>query len=275
MHVGRSYRLIDFVMWSRRSTLYMLVVSALALAAWWLPPLSGFSLPWSIVVMLGTSVALVSGFKNGQVLQRSNDALQVFYQIAASSRLLASYACDFLEPEMARRVIHRHLGWLTALRYQLRQPKPWESAHSAAQREFRKRRYEILEDKVPLATELERLLGDEARAIGAQAQPAVALLYRQSEELNALLKREAIVTQAYSELQKIVRDCHDFQSRAERIKNAPYPRQYAIVSAMFVSIFCTLMPFGVVPIFAEMGKIGGLTGTVLFWLGVPFSVLVG
>ena len=115
MHVGRSYRLIDFIMWSRRSALYMLVVSCLALAAWWLPPLAGFSLPWSIIVTLGTSVALVAGFKNGQVLQRSNDALQIFYQIVTASRVLASYACDFLEPEIGRRVIHRHLGWLTAL----------------------------------------------------------------------------------------------------------------------------------------------------------------
>lgn len=160
MHVGRSYRLSDFILWSRRSALYMLVVSGLALAVWWLPPLQGFALPWSIVVMLGTSVALVAGFKNGQVLQRSNDALQTFYQIAASSRVLASYSCDFLAPEVSRAVIHRHLAWLTALRYALRQPRPWESTHKAAQREFRKRRYEIEEDKVPLAQELERLIGD-------------------------------------------------------------------------------------------------------------------
>ncbi|WP_348271257.1 hypothetical protein [Devosia sp. YR412] len=30
------------------------------------------------------------------------------------------------------------------------------------------------------------------------------------------------------------------------MKNSPYPRQYAIVSSMFVAIFCTLLPFGAV-----------------------------
>jgi putative membrane protein len=271
MHVGRSYRLVDFAMWSRRSAVYMLVVSLVAVAAY---SLAGFSLPWSIVLVLGTTVSLVAGFKNSQVLQRSNDALQAFYQIAASSRVLASFSCDFLEPETARRVIHRHLAWLTALRFALRQPRAWESMSRPANREFR-RRYHIQEDVTQLPQELERLIGEEGRAMALEPQPSLALLYRQAEEFNALLKQNAIVTQAYGELHRVLRDCHEQQAKCERIKNTPYPRQYAIVSAMFVAIFCTLMPFGVVPIFAGLGTMGGVMAAILFWLSVPFSVLIG
>lgn len=273
MHVGRSYRLVDFAVWSRRGALYVLIVSLVAVAAYSLPPLAGFSIPWAIVAVLGTSVALVAGFKNGQVLQRSSDALQAFAQIAAISRLLATLSCDFLDKDTARRMLLRHLAWLTALRYALRRPMPWETVGKGANRAFRRRYYQIQEDLTTLPDALRSLLGDEADAIAARPQPALALLHAQGEEINALLKQSAIPTQVYSELMKLLRDCHDQQARCDRIKNTPYPRQYAVVSAIFVVIFATLLPFGVVPAFASSAD--GLLGTVMLWLSVPFSVLIG
>lgn len=275
MHVGRSYRLLDFAVWSRRGALYVLIVSLVAVAAYSLPPLAGFSIPWPIVAVLGTSVALVAGFKNGQVLQRSSDALQAFAQIAAISRLLATLSCDFLDKDTARRVILRHLAWLTALRYSLRRPMPWETVSQGANRAFRRRYYQIQEDLTTLPQALAPLLGAEADMIAARPQPALALLYLQGEEINALLKQSAIPTQVYSELMKLLRDCHDQQARCDRIKNTPYPRQYAVVSAIFVVIFATLLPFGVVPTFPTMGGSDGVLGTVMLWLSVPFSVLIG
>ena len=275
MHVGRSYRFVDFAAWSRRGAIYTLLVSLLAVAAYSLPPLAGFSVPWPIVAVLGTSVALVAGFKNSQVLQRSSDALQAFAQIAAISRLLATLGCDFLEQDAARRLLHRHLAWLTALRFSLRRPMPWETMSKGANRAFRRRYYQIREDLTSLPQELQSLLGADASAIAAQPQPALALLHLQGQEINALLKQSAIPTQVYSELMKLLRDCHDQQARCDRIKNTPYPRQYAIVSAIFVAIFATLLPFGVVPIFAELSGVGGPVGAWMIWVSVPFSVLVG
>ena len=275
MHVGRAYRLRDFAWWSRRSAFYMLIVSAIAFAAYTLPPVQGFAVPWAIILVLGTTVSLVAGFKNGQVLQRSNDALQCFAQIAASSRMLASMCCDFLEPETARRVILTHLGWLTALRFALRAPKPWETMGRGANREFRKRYMRIQEDLTTLPAELERFVGGEAKDIASQPQPTLTLLQRQAEDINALLKQNSVPSQIYGELLKVLRDCHEQQSKCERIKNSPYPRQYAIVSAIFVAVFGTLLPFGVVPMFAAMSSIGGVLGPYMIWLSIPFSVLLG
>ncbi|WP_281035161.1 bestrophin family ion channel [Mesorhizobium tamadayense] len=59
------------------------------------------------------------------------------------------------------------------------------------------------------------------------------------------------------------------------MKNNPYPRQYAIVSTIFMIIFCTLLPFGIVPVFADMAKLGGVLGAVAIWLTIPFSALLG
>ena len=276
MHVGRSYRLRDFAWWSRRSAFYMLAVSAIAFAAYTLPsPVQGFSVPWAIILVLGTTVSLVAGFKNSQVLQRSTEALQCFAQITATSRVFASLCCGFLEKEAARRLIYRHLGWLTALRFALRRPMPWETMARGPNREFRKRYMRIQEDLTTLPAELERLVGMEGTGIAAEPQPTLALLKQQAEDMNGLLKKNEIPSQIYGELLKVLRDCHEQQSKVERIKNAPYPRQYAIVSAIFVSLFGTLLPFGVVPMFAGMSGIGGVLGPYMIWLSIPFSVLIG
>ncbi|UCI24610.1 bestrophin family protein [Mesorhizobium sp. B2-8-5] len=275
MYVGRSYRLLDFALWSRRSVIYMIVVSGLAITAYRLPATSGFSVPWSVVLVLGTTVSLVAGFKNSQVFTRANEALQAFSQITASSRMLSGFCRDFMDAAAARQLIYRHLAWLTALRFSLRRPMPWESLAKAANIEFRRRRYHIQEDKTSLAEELRRLLGEEAESVLKSPQPAIELLDWQLAEVNGLLKSSAVPTQVYSELVKLIRDFQDQQARCDRIKNNPYPRQYAIVSSMFMIIFCTLLPFGVVPVFADMAKLGGVLGWISIWLTIPFSALLG
>ena len=275
MYVGRSYRLLDFALWSRRSVIYMTVVSGLAIAAYRLPGTPGFSVPWSIVLVLGTTVSLVAGFKNSQVFTRANEALQAFSQITASSRLWSSFCRDFLDAPTARQLVYRHIAWMTALRFALRRPMPWESLSRAANVEFRRRRYHIQEDKSSLAGELRGLLGEEAENIVKSSRPAIALLDMQFSQINALLKSTSIPPQIYSELTKLLRDFHDQQARCDRIKNNPYPRQYAIISSMFMVIFCTLLPFGIVPVFAEMGNLGGVLGSVAIWLTIPFSALLG
>lgn len=265
MHVGRSYRVVEFAIWSRRSVLYMLVLSILAVCLFLLPQTAGFALPWQVVVMLGTSVSLVAGFKNAQVLARAGEALQAFSRLMAISRLWAALCRDFCQPETARVLIHRHLAWLTALRFSLRRPKPWESMSRRANVDFR-RRYHILEDVTTLGSEFDRL-APEAGKLTPGVRPELDLLARQTSEVSALLKAGTIPTQVYSEMMKLIRDSQDLQARCDRIKDNPYPRQYAIVSSMLMTCFCTFLPFGVVALFSQMGF--GI------WLAVPFSTLIG
>ena len=274
MYVGRSYKLIDFALWSRGSVIYMVLVSLVAVVAYNLPGITGFSVPWPVVVVLGTTVSLVAGFKNSQVFNRSNEALQAFAQITAGSRMWSSLCRDFTDAPTAKQMIYRHLAWLTALRFSLRRPKPWESMGRKANREYR-RRYHIQEDASALEVELRELMPEQADQILETPEPAITLLDRQAAQVNGLFRDGLIPSQIYSELTKLMRDFHDQQARCDRIKNNPYPRQYAIVSAMFVMIFCTLLPFGVVPVFAEMSSLGGWLGPAAVWLTIPFSTLLG
>jgi putative membrane protein len=68
------------------------------------------------------------------------------------------------------------------------------------------------------------------------------------------------------ELEKLLVDFYDRQGASERIKNFPYPRQYATLNLYFTKIFVFLLPLGMLQ---EFEKLGGN----LIWLSIPFSVL--
>jgi putative membrane protein len=76
-------------------------------------------------------------------------------------------------------------------------------------------------------------------------------------------------------MQKTLKDFLDQQSRAERIKNFPYPRQYATVNTIFVWCFAALLPFCVIREFDRLNEgVSGLLAGQMAWFAIPFSALV-
>ena len=68
-------------------------------------------------------------------------------------------------------------------------------------------------------------------------------------------------------MMELITEMYALQGKCERIKNTPFPRQYAFFSGVFVWIFMALLPFGIVGEMAERGP-------YLIWLTVPMSVLI-
>lgn len=69
------------------------------------------------------------------------------------------------------------------------------------------------------------------------------------------------------EFHKLVGYFYDEQGRSERIKNFPFPRQYASTALWQTLIFSVMIPFGMLSIF----------GTASYpnpWLTDPFSALI-
>ena len=219
MHVGRSYRPIEFALWSRGSIIFMVLVSLCAIGAYSIPSIAGFSVPWPIIVVLGTTVSLMAGFKNSQVLARSGEALQAFAQISATSRTLSRFCCDFTDEPTKRALVYRHIAWMTALRFSLRRSMPWESMGRKANAAFRKR-YRVIEDTTSLSDELAALLGhDEAANTlkGGMLAAPLQLLNQQGHQINLLFRDAGLPSQVYSELIKLMRDLHVEQARCDRI----------------------------------------------------------
>ena len=80
---------------------------------------------------------------------------------------------------------------------------------------------------------------------------------------------------SYTHLDVYKRQLYDHQGKSERIKNFPYPRQFATVSSMFVKLFCIMLPFSMLKDFDKLNEnIGGIMQGQMVWLVIPFSMLI-
>ena len=87
MHAGKSYKFSEFLFWTRRSV-YGLVAIATTLVV--LHEVAGWKwlvVPWSVVLILGTAVALMVGFKSTQTYGRTWEAQRIWSSIVSRSRV--------------------------------------------------------------------------------------------------------------------------------------------------------------------------------------------
>jgi putative membrane protein len=95
---------------------------------------------------------------------------------------------------------------------------------------------------------------------------ATHLLGKQAKTLKNLNNADRLNNFRHMNMQQLLYSFYDHQGMCERIKNYPFPRQYASMSFMFVGIFILLLPFSLIPEFSHVGMHS-------VWLSVPFSVL--
>jgi Predicted membrane protein len=277
MHIGRSYKIREFLQWTRRRLYVLATITVVPVILYQAFHLKWIALPWVVVAMLGTATSFIVGFKNAQTYGRTLEAQQVWTSIAASTRYWGILCRGFLaDNELSKQLVYRHLAWLTALRYQLRTQRVWETAASRSNTEYHKRNFSIPERESPLEQELQKYLDDQERLrICATGGKATRLLAHQSNALQELCTHQKLGAAHYLEMQKTLKDFIDQQSRSERIKNFPYPRQYAIINTIFVWSFATLLPFGIVSEFDGLNAhVGGFLAGHMCWFAVPFSLLI-
>ena len=105
-----------------------------------------------------------------------------------------------------------------------------------------------------------------------------ALLYQQSHHLKKLKEQGIIWEFSFLELEAILQELFTLQGQSERIKNFPYPRQFATLNHFFMWIFVLLLPLALVPQFAEIGdsikEAHPIIGDLFIWFCIPFYVIV-
>ena len=273
MKVAASYSLPEFLVWTRRR-LYLLLVFALAPVVLYRLLGQGWAaLPWPVAVLLGTAASFMVGFKNAQTYQRTLEAQQVWGTLLGLSRYWGLICRDFpTQPGHARQLVMRHLAWLTVLRYEMRTPRPWETAHRGANAEYRARHFRVPEADTPLGAELARLQpGTEGPTPGT-----LQLIAEQSAALRELYAAQQLAVLHHTEMQKTLKDLLEQQGRAERLKNFPYPRQYAAIHRLFVWSFAVVLPWCLVREFDRLNElVPGVLAGHMVWGAVPFAMLVG
>lgn len=273
MHIGKSYGVFEFVRWTRHKAGIVGVIALLPVALYQLAGWHWLAIPWPLLALLGTAASFIVGFKNAHTYGRIMEAQQIWGTITAVSRYWGLISRDFVASREAQRdLVYRHLAWLTALRYELRSPRVWESAARRYNFEYQRDVYEVPERDVALDSALQRYVPAHALAeLMLRSRVASDLMAQQSRAIHELYASQQIPVLHHAEMQKTLKDLLDQHARAERIKNFPYPRQYAVIHSILVWTFATLLPFGVV---REFDRLGGDAGSMATWLAVPLSMLV-
>ena len=238
VNVGKSYRLSEFLVWTRREIYVLLVLAAVPVCLYQLAGWRWLTVPWTVVALIGTATAFIVSFKNTQTYTRTVEAQQIWTSILSASKAWALMSRDYVKTETTtRQLVNRHIAWVTALRYQMRRPRAWESTHGRTNAEYQ-RTYCVPEKETALETELARYIGaDEIRALLTSRNKATQLMANQSRAIKELFQGGDIAINFFIEMEKGLKELLDHQGRSERIKNFPYPRQYAIINSFFIRFF--------------------------------------
>jgi ion channel-forming bestrophin family protein len=276
MHAGKSYKFSEFILWTRRNIYWLLVIGIAPTLLYEVANLKWLAIPWTVVALLGTATAFIVGFKNTQTYNRTWEARQIWGAILNSSRSWGTMCRDFINnTEKTKELVYRHFAWLTALRYQMRDSRVWETASKVYNKEYQQF-YSIPEKETPLEDELLKYItADELEYILTTKNRAVQLMSLQSKTTKALFANKEIDNYQFVEMQKMIKDFFDQQGRSERIKNFPYPRQFATINSFFIKLFCFMLPFGMLKEFDKLNEsVDGFMKGNMTWLVIPFSVLI-
>ncbi len=280
MHAGKKYSLKEVLYWTRRDILKLSIVTAIPTFLYEILDWKWLAVPWLPIALIGTAVAFLVSFKNNASYDRLWEARQIWGGIVNSSRTWGIMVKDFITNKHAlsplseidlkqvhQQMLYRHMAWIKALRFQLRESRVWENLNKNYNAEYRQF-FKIPEHEGKLEDELTGYLSPaEKTYILSKKNRATQIISLQSKELRELLEKGLIEDFRHMELEGILKEFYDQQGKCERIKNFPYPRQFATLNVYFVWLFILLLPFGMLQEFEKLG-VG------LVWLSMPFSALV-
>jgi len=281
MHAGKKFTIRQVLFWTRREIFIFLIVATVPTVLYQVFGFHWLVIPWLPVALIGTAVAFLIGFKNNASYGRLWEARKIWGAIVNASRTWSMMVKDFINndftdqkvgeselKEAHKRLVYRHIAWLTALRFQLRQPKAWENLDKAHAKEYRKF-YSVPEWETKLEDEIAPYLSrEDLQYVLSKKNRATQLLSLQSADIRKLRSKKLIDAYPYVELENMLEEFFTHQGKAERIKGFPYPRQFATFNLYFVWLFIALVPLGM------MQEIHSKLGDPFVWLTIPFTILV-
>lgn len=238
-------------------------------------------IPFEPLTIIGIAVAFYVGFKNSQSYDRFWEARKVWGGIINYSRTWSIKVLSFInsddvayDKQMKTQLIHRHIAWLNVLRVQLRQLRPWSLRHGILVEK-------LLEDhgerNIPWDDFHNYVNMDELVDLKKRINPATHIIKNQATAITELRKKHIIDGFQEYQLQCILEEFYNLQGMCERIKNTPFPRQYAYFSKIFTWLFVLLVPLGLLNIFelhVSEDIISSSQTSFLFLQMIPFTVLI-
>ena len=308
MYIKRIFPVTGVIRWTRRHILLFLLIAIIPVFLFDILGLKWLHVPWLPLGVLGTAVAFIVSFKNNASYDRLWEARKIWGGIVNASRSWTIMVKDFINNDHAktnrsdeelqiikRELVHRHVAWLTALRYQMRAEKPWEMhlKSGKSNKEFKEEHFRVCEDEISIEDAIKPYITVmEYKEIFAKGNKASQLIGVQSKRLKELMNEGLIEDFRHMEMANMLVEFYTLQGKSERIKNFPYPRQFATLNYMFVWIFILLLPFGIMEGFEVIGEhiledlkkhsvhsssthlIQEFIARHFVWFSIPFSALI-
>ncbi len=290
MLIKKNYSIREMAWWTRFETLLFLIIIVFWVALYNFFDITWFKIPWTPLALIGTAVAFVIGFQNNATYDRIWEARKIWGGIVNTSRTFGMFVQDMVSNEYAeeakaddhlqneiKTLTYRHIAWMTALRHAMRMQKPWETTiNHRTNQEWDLR---PPEKESSLEIDLKPYISDaDFTYVMNKNNKQTALLYLQSHHLKKLKEQGSIWEFSFLELENVLQELFTLQGKSERIKNFPYPRQFATLNRFFMWIFVLLLPLALIPQFAEIGADisdkNPLIGELFIWLTIPVYVLI-
>ncbi len=270
MYTRRKYAFWMTFNWSKDPFIYGFLYAFVITSFYYYTEID-IALPWQPLSVLGIAVAFYLGFKNNSSYDRTWEARKIWGGIVNNSRTFGIATTSFIQGDDAeaikKRLIYRHVAWLTALRYQLRLLKEWEHKEERVKGLYLPHICEEYFNK--LDDELMHYIPEsEFNIYKSKTNTAAQILATQAHEFQTLRSQNYFNDFQHMEFHKLLGTFYDDQGRSERIKNFPFPRQYASVAYWTALVFAIFIPFGMLGIFSDEAK------THNIWLTIPFSALI-
>lgn len=290
MYTKIRYSAKDLALWTRLEIFFFTFYALIVSGSYFYFDIHDVRVPWTPIALIGTAVAFVVGFQNNSAYGRIWEARKIWGGVVNESRTFAMMAKDFISNHHAKdkwpedklnenrkMLVLRHVAWLTSLRHAMRQTKSWEEFENyKTNREWSQKAF-IPERVTKLEDELSMYLSDEELDyVLSKGNKASAVLFLQSKHLKSLMESGHIWEFSFLELEKVIQQLFALQGKSERIKNFPYPRQYASLNFYFVKILLIVLPWGLIPEFYTVSQIisDPHMSNFVFFLSVPFYILI-
>ena len=288
MYTQRRFPFKSVLVWTKKELIFFFIFSTIVTVLYDLLGIKWLQIPLTPVGLIGTAVAFMVGFQNNAAYDRIWEARKIWGGIVNASRSLVITVKDSFymhrseakkdESEAIKIVTHRHIAWLTALRYAMRTKKPWEATYQTIHQKATFE-YNVPEEKSSLEEEMKPYLSEEEyQYVMSKENKPNAIINLQSKHLRQLTDEKKLWDFSLLNLQAILKDLTALQGKSERIKNFPYPKQYASIGYHFVHIFMWLLPMAIIPAFAKMGleiaDTSPFLGKHFVWFNILFTVIV-
>jgi putative membrane protein len=250
MYVKRRYSFWMTFNWSKWPFIIGIIYNFLISAIYYFSNIA-ISLPWGPLTVIGIAVAFYLGFKNNSSYDRTWEARKIWGSIVNNSRTFAAAVVAFIQgekqEEIRKELVYRHIAWMTALRHQLRLSKEWEHVENRLNGLYAPTVCEDYNNK--LDGELSQYISNnELEQLNGKTNKATQILKIQSQRLQEIRDKDYYDDFRHMQFHQLIGSFYTDQGKSERIKNFPFPRQYASVTLWITLVFTALIPFGLLDI---------------------------